>query len=96
MLTKSKIIEILANKKAELNSKYNLKSIALFGSYAREDYTTDSDIDIMVEFEKPVGMKIVDLVMELEQIFKKDVDLVSRNAVKARMLPYIEKDLTYV
>ncbi|NPA62629.1 MAG: nucleotidyltransferase, partial [Methanococci archaeon] len=47
--------------KKELKEKYKVKSIAIFGSYARGEQKETSDIDIMVEFYEPIGLKIVDL-----------------------------------
>lgn len=76
--------------------KYPLKSMALFGSFARKEATDQSDVDILVEFSEPVGFEFVDLAIELEEILHCKVDLVSRNGVKPEMLPFIEKDLIYV
>lgn len=70
--------------------------MGLFGSYARNEASKESDIDILVEFASPVGFEFVDLAIELEAILNHKVDLVSRKGVKPNMLPYIEKDLLYV
>lgn len=70
--------------------------MALFGSYARNEATEKSDIDILVEFEKPVGFEFIDLAIELEEILHKKVDLVSKKGLKPTMLPFIEKDMIYV
>lgn len=70
--------------------------MALFGSYARNEETEGSDIDILVEFSSPVGFEFVDLAIELEELLRQKVDLVSKKGVKSGMLPYIEKDLIYV
>ena len=80
----------------ELVKKYPIKSLGIFGSYSRGEETEDSDIDLLVEFNGPIGMEVVDLVIELEALLEHKVDLVSKNAVQARMLPYVEKDLVYV
>ena len=45
---------------------------------------------------QPVGFEFVDLAIELEKLFKHKVDLVSRKAIRPKMLPFIEKDLVYV
>lgn len=96
MLTKAEVIQKLSEHKEELQTKYPLKSIALFGSYARNEQTQESDIDVLVEFSEPVGMEFVDLLLELEKIFNQKVDLVSKRALKSHYLPYIEDDLIYV
>jgi predicted nucleotidyltransferase len=76
--------------------KYDLKSIALFGSIAREEATEKSDIDILVEFEKPIGLEFVLLADELEEILGIQVDLVTPKALKPKMFEYIKQDLQYV
>jgi predicted nucleotidyltransferase len=90
------ILNKLNQAKPHFFKKYPLKSMGLFGSYARYEASEKSDIDIMVEFSRPVGFEIVDLALELEDILKEKVDLVSKNGIKSNMLPYIEKDIIYV
>jgi uncharacterized protein len=91
----STISATLADQRAHLFSKYPLKSLAIFGSVSRGDNGPDSDVDIMVEFSKPVGMEFLDLAFELEDILGCKVDLVTRNGVKDRYFKYIEPDLKY-
>ena len=95
-LTKKEIIALLSQHQEKLKQKYPLRSMALFGSYARGEQQPDSDIDILVEFTEPVGMEIVDLALDLEEILNHKVDIVTYNAIKNRLFPYIEKELTYV
>lgn len=90
------IFKTLQKNKSHFFKKYPLKSMALFGSYARNEAEEKSDVDIMVEFLSPVGFEFVDLAIELENILNQKVDLVSKKAIKPDMLPYIEKDLIYV
>ena len=56
---KDEILQILKQHKEELYKKYGVKEIGLFGSFARGEETDKSDIDILVEFEKPVGLLTV-------------------------------------
>ena len=95
-LTKEHILKQLSDHLNELSKRYPIRSLALFGSYARGDNTTGSDIDILVDFAQPVGMEIVDLVLELESILDHKVDLVTYNAIKDRLFPFIVPDLMYV
>ena len=92
----STISATLAAQREQLFSKYPLKSLAIFGSVSRGDNGPDSDVDIMVEFSKPVGMEFLDLAFELEDLLGCKVDLVTRNGVKDRYFKYIEPDLKYV
>ena len=96
-MRRAEVIEILRNSKAELTRKYSLKSLALFGSYARDEQTDNSDIDVLVEFSEPVGMEFIDLLMDLEKILNNNkIDLVSKKGIKPHYLPYIEEELIYV
>lgn len=73
-----------------------VKTLAVFGSYARNEQKHDSDVDILVEFRSPVGIEFVDLGDYLERILNLRVDLVSRNGIKPKYFQRIEPDLKYV
>jgi hypothetical protein len=92
----NEIKELLQKNKINLMLKYNLKCIALFGSITRNEATEKSDIDILVDFEKPIGLEFVVLADELEEILGVKVDLVTPNAIKPKMFDYIKRDLLYV
>jgi len=96
MQTIRQIKSILAQHKSELVQKYHLRQLGVFGSYARKDKTAQSDIDLLVEFEEPIGLEFVTLAEELEKLLGIKVDLVSINAIKPKMLKIIKKDLVYV
>ena len=61
-----------------------------------QEAKTISDIDILVEFDKPIGLDFVLLADELEAILGVKVDLVTTNALKPKMFEYIKQDLQYV
>lgn len=86
----------LGEIKNHLKKKYPISSMALFGSYARNEQTETSDIDIMVEFDGKIGSKFIDLANEIEQYLGRRVDLVSKNGIKERYLKVIQPDLKYV
>lgn len=96
MGTLSDILNTLRRERARLFAKYGLKSMAIFGSATRDDFRPDSDVDIMVEFERQVGMEFFDLQEELRRIISREVDLVMRTAVKPHYMEFIQKDLKYV
>ena len=95
-MDRDEVIRKLHDNKAALEKKFPLKTLALFGSYARNEQTSDSDIDVMVEFSEPVGIEFVDLLIELENIFQKPVDLVTKRSLRSSLKPFVEKDLIYV
>lgn len=96
MTTLSDIRNILGMHKARLTEKYGLSTIAVFGSYSRGQQNEKSDIDILVDFYKPVGIEFIDLANELELLLKIKVDLVSKKGVKPQYLSHIEEELSYV
>ncbi len=93
MKTLKDIQYILAQHKSFLRKQYFVKSIGVFGSYVRGEQNANSDIDILVEFDGPVGLSFLDLEEYLSKILNTKVDLVSRNALKPRIGQYILKEL---
>ncbi len=87
---------ILGKHKHQLVLKYGLTFIAIFGSYTQGKQTKDSDIDILVDFDKPIGVEFILLANELEKILNHKVDLVSKKGIKPKYLKSIETDLNYV
>ena len=62
----------------------------------RNDFSPESDIDIMVDFSRPIGIEFIDLADELEAKLKRKVDLVSRKGIKPQYFNAIEPELIYV
>jgi predicted nucleotidyltransferase len=96
MLNRQDILSTLQSAMPVLGKKYSIKVLALFGSYSRNEANNESDIDIMVEFDKPVGVHFIDLADELEGLLHKKVDLVSRKGIKPAYMKAIEPELIYV
>ena len=84
-MDKKYIIEKIKEIKPFLYKEYKVTSIGIFGSYAEETYTDNSDIDIFVEIEKPIGWKFFTLEIFLEQTFGKKIDIVTKNALKQQI-----------
>lgn len=93
---KQEFIDQLRKNKTRLFKKYNIKELAIFGSVSRNDFNETSDIDILVDFNRNIGIEFIDLAEELEAILNKKVDLVSRNGVKEKYYQFIKPDLEYV
>ena len=96
MKTLPEIELTLEEHKQHLFSAYPIKSLAIFGSYARKEQNEHSDIDILVEFNGKIGLRFIDLAEELEKIIGFKVDLVSRKGIKDKYFKKIQPDLTYV
>jgi predicted nucleotidyltransferase len=88
---------LLTNLKPELSAKFSVSAIGLFGSIVRDDFSPSrSDIDIIVDFSRPIGIQFIDLADFLEEKIKQKVDLVSKNGIKPKYLQAIESDIIYV
>ena len=96
MKTFKEIMDALKSKKKSLFERYPIESIAVFGSFSREDQTEYSDIDLMVEFNDKIGSQFIDLADELESFLEVKVDLVSKKGIKAKYYNVIKKELKYV
>ena len=90
METKNELIAKLKEIKPLLYKDYSVKSIGLFGSFADNSQTKESDIDLLVEFEKPIGWRYFTLELYLEQILGRKVDLVTKNGIKDRIFSQLE------
>ena len=95
MLTKEEILSKLRELKPTLNKEFAVKEIGLFGSFSDGSSTPESDIDLLVEFEKPIGWKFFSLEIYLEKKFGRKVDLVTKNALKDQIKEPILKDINY-
>ena len=91
VLNKENILKALSDNRDTLR-KYSVKSIGLFGSYAREENNQSSDLDFVVEFDKKTFDAYMDLKYFLEGLFEKPVDLVIAGALKPRLKPIILKE----
>lgn len=92
----STIQQTLTQLKPELVQKFFVNSIGLFGSIVRDDFSQSSDIDIIVDFSKPVGVEFIDLADYIEAKLKKKIDLVSRKGLKPKYLQQIQSEIIYV
>jgi predicted nucleotidyltransferase len=94
--TQQSILSALRLAKPGLEKKYSIKTLALFGSYSRNEANPSSDIDVMVEFTESPGILFIDLADELEALLHNKVDLVSRKAIKPGYFTHIQPQLIYV
>ena len=89
-------MQILTQLKPELIQKYFVNSIGLFGSVVRDDFTDKSDVDIIVDFSKPIGIEFIDLAEYIEIKLSRKIDLVSRNGIKPKYFHQIQSEIIYV
>ncbi|MDE3142732.1 MAG: nucleotidyltransferase family protein [Bacteroidota bacterium] len=96
MYSTNEILTILRAKKKDLEKKYPIVELGLFGSYARGDYNEQSDIDILVDFNGRIGIDFIGLAQELEDTFQTKIDVISRKGIQPKYLPFVEKNLIHV
>ncbi|MCI0476522.1 MAG: nucleotidyltransferase family protein [Anaerolineales bacterium] len=95
-MQREEILTVLREHRADVE-KFGVKSFAIFGSAARDQAREDSDVDVLVEFQRPPTFKVyMGLKFFLEDLLGKKVDLVSRNTLKPRVRPYVEREAIYV
>lgn len=94
MMTQNSVI-VFGEKLKKYFAKKPIKKAFLFGSYARNQQTEQSDIDILVELDYEKGADFflfLDMQEELSELLSKKVDLVSANGLSQFVKPYIEAD----
>ncbi|MEW5761430.1 MAG: nucleotidyltransferase family protein [Candidatus Thermoplasmatota archaeon] len=97
MRTFEEIKEILIKHKDEIRKKFKVREIGIFGSYVKKGQKRKSDIDILVEFEEPIGLfEFMDLEEYLGNLLGTKIDLVSKKALKPYIGKYILKEVVYL
>ncbi|VAW27337.1 Nucleotidyltransferase domain protein, BT0168 group [hydrothermal vent metagenome] len=96
MKSLSDLKKVLTQNKPKLLAEYPIKSLAIFGSYARKEQQANSDLDVLVEFRDSIGIRFIDLADDIEHIMGIKVDLVSKNGIKPKYFEAIKSDLVYV
>jgi len=92
----SAINEALASNLSYLKKTYHVEKIGVFGSFSRGEETKSSDIDILIEFSKPISMfRFIELEEFLSKILGRKVDLVSKKALKPRIKEQILREVRY-
>ena len=95
MYSLNTILQKLREHKLELQRKYPISRLGVFGSYAREEATKDSDIDIAVEITAPMGLNFIQMGDEIEALFGIKTDVVPLRSIKLELLKSVKKDLKY-
>jgi uncharacterized protein len=84
-MDRDEVLLLLKNRKRTLR-KYDVRSLSLFGSMARNDARKKSDVDLLVEFSRPVGLfQFARLKMFLEDVLGREVDLVTPEALRQEL-----------
>ena len=97
MISKSQILTILKENYEILSKTFNVSKIGLFGSFVKDFETETSDIDILVDFSKPITIfEYIDLEDLLTEKFGRKVDLVSEKGLKPLLKSQILREVVFV
>ena len=97
MKNQKEILEVLREDKVFMQKTFGVESLALFGSYARNEQSEDSDIDFLVILKEPKYTLLMGLLIYLEKKLQHKVDLIRKGPhLSDNLLSFINKDLIYV
>lgn len=85
----------LRDLKPELERRFGVVRIGVFGSVARGEEDADSDVDVLVELEAPIGWELVDLQDRLEEVLGRRVDLVTVGALREEMSATVMREVVF-
>ena len=94
MAEQEEIIETLRSHFSELADDYGVARIGVFGSFARGNFRKDSDVDLVIEFERPLGFRFIQLVERLEQLLGRKVDVLTPAGIAGIRVKRVAKDIT--
>jgi uncharacterized protein len=97
MKTLHEIESILRDQKPILRQKFMVKEIGIFGSFVRGEQKDTSDLDLLIDFEEPIGLiRYVGLQNYLSDKIGEQVDLITKSGIKPRIRGHILKEVIYV
>ena len=88
----------LKKNKSEIKKRFQVKEIGLFGSYVRNEQTKHSDLDVLVDFTKPIGWDVVELHEYLQELLGVKIDLVLKQGIKRnkKLWKLVKQEVIYV
>jgi len=92
--TRQQILDVLTINDQALKNQ-GVRRIGLFGSFARNEGRSRSDLDFLVELERPTFDNFMNLAFLLEKLFVRKVDLVTPDSLNKHVRPYIEKEVIW-
>lgn len=93
-LTTENIFSLL-REHSDMLERLSVRRIGVFGSYVRGEQKLRSDIDFLVEFEKPTFNNFMDLAFSLEKYLGRKVDLITEGSLSPYIRPYVEKEIRW-
>lgn len=96
-MNRSELLQLLQAHKQTLTERFGVTGLALFGSFARDEATDDSDLDILVNFDGPATSRsYFGVQFYIEDLTGQAVDLVTDKALRPELRPSVERDCVHV
>jgi predicted nucleotidyltransferase len=96
-MKRDEVLAVLRAHRDELRERFGVRSIQLFGSIARGESSSASDIDVLVDFGGPAGFtQYMDLLFYLEELLGAEVDLVTTRGLREELRPNVEREAVRV
>lgn len=95
METRSEVFDLLENQRESLR-QFGVKELGIFGSFARNEQTPESDVDVLVDLKRETFRDFMGLLSFLEKLFGRKVDLVMKDSIKPIIRDRILKETIYV
>lgn len=94
MIKQENVAKILKRKIPYLENNYGVKKIGIFGSFAKGIEKEDSDVDILVELKKPIGLKFIELAEHIEKFLGRKIDILTPVGINSIRIKQITKNIT--
>ena len=96
-MTRNEVLHLLRAHKETLAERFGVTGLALYGSFARDQATSKSDVDVLVEFDAPPDWRrYFGAQFYLEDLLGRPVDLATEGEVRREVRPYVERDTIHV
>ena len=96
-MNRQPVLDVLKRSKPELQARFGVTKLALFGSTARDAARSESDVDVLVAFDGPAtSQRYFGVQFYLEDLLGVPVDLVTEKALRPQLRPFVEKALAQV
>ena len=96
-MNRDEALDLLRRHKPALAERFGVAELSLFGSFARDQATDHSDVDILVRFDGPATSKaFFGLQFYIEDLLGRRVDLVTERALRPKLRPYVEQEAVNV
>ena len=95
MRTRDDMLRMLRQQHAYLAAEYGVSRMGVFGSYARDNAHENSDVDLVVEFDRPIGFRFFDLARYLEELLGRKVDLLTPAGIQNIRRPRVSQEILH-